>query len=148
MENKFKILKNDTWVGFSGYRYHWSNTNSLNSEVLNKNLNKDNFKNYILRKIPQEWKNYDVVLGEEILVNNLKISKIIKHGKKIFLKNPKYFFKKYQNIKLQFEVFHGEGVLDKAIDLLDDQNRNDFRDFVNKKNSFNRENLFFCKSKN
>ena len=38
-------------------------------------------------------------------------------------------------------------MLDKAIDLLDDQNRNEFRDFVNKRNSFNRENLFFVNQK-
>ena len=28
-------------------------------------------------------------------------------------------------------MFHGNGVLDKAIDLLDDENRNDFKKFVN-----------------
>ena len=40
------------------------------------------------------------------------------------------------------------GFLEKAIDLLDEQNKDDFRRFVLNEISFNRENLFICKSKN
>ena len=63
----------------------------MSSEVLNKNLNKDNFKNYILRKIPLEWKNYDVVLGEEIL-EQLENKQNLKTWKKNFFKKPEIFF--------------------------------------------------------
>ncbi len=146
-KNTLQSLNENIWIGFTGYRYHWSNTNKLSSKQLNKKINQKNFQNYILKEIPNEWKDYDVILGEEIFIDNWKLSKIIKHAKKIFLKNPKYFFKKNRNIKLHFDVFHGEGILDKAINLLNPIDRNDFKDFVNKKNSFNRENLFFCKSK-
>ena len=37
--------------------------------------------------------------------------------------------------------------MDKAIELLDDAEKNDFKNFVNFQHGFHRENLFFCKSK-
>ena len=39
------------------------------------------------------------------------------------------------------------GFLDKAINVLEETDRGDFKEFVNREYSFNRENLFFCKSK-
>ena len=42
---------------------------------------------------------------------------------------------------------HGENSLNNAINLLDDENRNDFRKFVNKEVSINPHNMFICKSK-
>ena len=42
---------------------------------------------------------------------------------------------------------HGDDNLDKAINLLDDIDRNDFRKFVNTEVSFNPHNMFICKSK-
>ena len=42
---------------------------------------------------------------------------------------------------------HGNGVLDKAISLLNDNDREDFRYFVRNKTSFNQGNMFICKSK-
>ena len=44
-------------------------------------------------------------------------------------------------------MFHGVGILDKAIDLLDDNNREDFRKFVYEKTSYNQGNMFITKSK-
>jgi hypothetical protein len=146
-KNVLNKLDDNTWVGFTGYRYHWSQKNNIQSDDLNKIINKDNFTNHILRKIPKEWSGYDVILGEKIKVNNWKLSKIIKYGKKKFFLKPSNFLKSNQNIKLHFDIFHGDGLLDKAIDLLEDSEKNDFRNFVIQENSFNRENLFFCKSK-
>ena len=42
---------------------------------------------------------------------------------------------------------HGENNLNRAIDLLDSENKNDFRKFVNSQLSFNPHNMFICKSK-
>ena len=42
---------------------------------------------------------------------------------------------------------HGEKNLNKAIDLLDEKNKDDFRKFVNTEVSFNPHNMFICKSK-
>lgn len=135
------------WLGFSGYRYHWAQENKISSDNLNQIINENNFAELILKTPKEEWNNYDVILGEKIFINNWKFSKIVKKGFKKILKNPLTFLKKNQNIKLHFDVFHGEGILDKAIDLLDAENREGFKNFVETKNSFNRENLFICKSK-
>ena len=146
-KNFLNDFPDNQWLGFCGYRYHWSQKNTASSEEINKFVNKENFQDYILKKIPPEWNDYDVILGEEMIINNWKFSKIIKHAPKKFLMNPKFFLKKNQNIKLHFDVFHGEGIIDKAISYLDKNDKADFEKFVNQKNSFNRENLFFCKSK-
>ena len=146
-KNLLKEIENDTWIGFTGYRDHWSQNNNLNSDNLNKLINKENFGDFILREIPQEWGKYDVILGEEMFVNNWKISKIIKHAKLKFLRNPNLFLKKNQSIKLHFDVFHGEGFLDRALECLEDKEKDDFKKFINQNSSFNRENLFFCRSK-
>ena len=41
---------------------------------------------------------------------------------------------------------HGSGNLDKAISLIDDNDRKDFNNFVNSEVSFNPHNMFICKS--
>ena len=145
-KNLLGKTSNGTWIGFSGYRYHWSKDNKIHSDELNKIITKENFSKFILREIPNEWSNYDVILGEKMYVNNWKLSKILKHAKCKFFCNPKFFLKKNQNIKLHFDVFHGDGYLDKAISLMDKEERKDFQDFVLNECSFNRENLFFCRS--
>ena len=43
-------------------------------------------------------------------------------------------------------MYHGHGNLDKAIDLLDSQNKENFREFVESENAFNPYNMFLCKS--
>ena len=146
-KNFLNDYPDNQWLGFCGYRYHWSQKSTICSEEINKIVNKENFQDYVLKQIPLEWNDYDVILGEEMIINNWKFSKIFKHAPRKFLMNPKLFFKKNQNIKLHFDVFHGEGIMDKAISCLDKKEKADFEIFVNQKNSFNRENLFFCKSK-
>ena len=44
-------------------------------------------------------------------------------------------------------MYHGYGNLDKAIDLLDKENKEDFREFVYSRVSFNPWNMFICKSR-
>ena len=135
-------------MGFCGYRYHWSQQSKIKSDELNKIVNKDNFKDYILKKIPGEWSDYEVILGDEMAVNNYKLSKILKHAKLKFLMNPELLLKKNRNIKLHFDIFHGEGYLEKAIRLLDKKDQDGFEEFVVTKTSFNRENMFFVDPKN
>ncbi len=146
-KNFLKDYLDNQWLGFCGYRYHWSQKSTTSSEEINRIINKENFQDYVLKTIPPEWNDCDVIIGEEMIINNWKFSKIIKHAPKKFLMNPKFFFKKNQNIKLHFDVFHGEGIIDKAISYLDKNEKKDFVKFINQKHSFNRENLFFCKSK-
>ena len=51
---------------------------------------KENFQDYVLKQIPIEWNDYDVILGEEMIINNWKFSKIFKHAPRKFLMNPLY----------------------------------------------------------
>jgi len=146
-KNYLSKISNNNWIGFTGYRYHWANKKNISSDELNKIINKENFSEYILKETNNEWNNYDVILGEKIYVNRWKLSKILKKGFRKLTKNPFAFSKKNQNIKLHFDIFHGEGLLDQAIELLDKENKESFKDFVNKESAFNRENLFICKSK-
>ena len=44
-------------------------------------------------------------------------------------------------------MMHGSNNLDKAIELLDNKEKNDFKNFVNTNVSFNPQNMLICKSK-
>ena len=44
-------------------------------------------------------------------------------------------------------MMHGVGTMEKAINLLDDDNKNDFYNFVNTKTSFSPANMFICRNK-
>ena len=133
----------DEWIGFCQYRKFWSkeNHNLLpNSSAQLRPL--------ILNEIPKVYENYDVILGDEYFINQLKIMKFLKKGFKLIINKPSYLFnKKKRNIKFHFDLMHGYKNLDKAIELLDNNNRNDFNNFINQKVSFNPHNMFICKSK-
>ena len=138
-KNDLRNFFNADWIGFCHYRRFWL-----------KNFNENNFKDLkstVISEPLTAWNDYDVVLGNEYYVNNTKLSKIFKHGKKQILKNPfVFFFKKKMTVKVHFDMYHGFGNLDKAIDLLDKENREDFRNFVNTQGSFNPFNMFICRS--
>ena len=139
-KNNLNILNNSKWIGFCTYRRFWSQ-NKIIKETFN--LNK-----HIIKSVPIEWKNNNTVLVEPIFTNKTKSSKIFKHGKKILLKNPFIFFnKKKITIKTHFDMYHGYGNLDKAINLLNKDDREDFRTFVNTNIQFNPYNMFICNSK-
>ncbi len=55
--------------------------------------------------------------------------------------------KKNRDIKFHFDSFHGYGNLEKAINLLDNKDREDFRKFTTSRNYYNRSSMFFCKSR-
>ena len=140
-KNGLMEIKDNTWIGFCAYRRFWLNKES-NSLKIN-DLNKD-----VLLEIPDEWKNYDCILGNKIDLSNLRLMKLIKYGKLALFRNPKAIIKTGRSIRFQFDMFHGYGVLDKAINLLEKKDREDFRIFVRDNNSYNQGNMFICKSKN
>ena len=137
-KNSLKNLTPNRWTGFCAYRRFWtSNENTLTIK------NKNDFLNYV----PDEWSNYDVILGNNIYMDGWSPAKIIKHGLRFFITNPKYFLKKNQNLKLHFDSFHGYGNLEKAINLLDKEDRGDFRSFMENQNYYNQGNMFICNKK-
>ncbi len=139
-----KLNFKDNWIGFCQYRKFWSSeSNLLNPTTLNQ------LKSLVLKKIPESYENADVILGDEIVTTNFKKMKFLKKGIQLFLKNPSYLFNKNKrNIKFHFDLMHGYKNLDRAMDLLDVEDKNDFKEFVSTQTSFNPHNMFICKSKN
>ncbi len=141
-KNKLNLNSED-WIGFCQKRRFWINRNSSNTEI-----NKNNFKDHLLIKPDNEWQNYESLICEEINVNKMNKMKLIKRGFKNILLNPMVFFDtNKQTIKVHFDMHHGFGNLDKAIDLLDDNQREQFRKFVNTSTSFNPHIMFIAKPK-
>ncbi len=145
----YNLWKNNTvkfendWVGFCQYRKFWS-LKSFNSQDLE---NKEDFSKNILKKIPEEFKEFDTILGEPLFVNQFKLSKFLKKNFFKMLKKPSLFLNsKKRNLKFHFDMMHGDGNLDKAIKLLDTKDRSDFNDFVDTEVSFNPHNMFICRS--
>ncbi len=139
-KNKLNSEKEDKWIGFCGYRRLWTNGNKIAS-------NNDDIQNIILRNPPEIWNNYDVILGDKIKLHHVSWIKVIKYGKKALIRNPRAIFQKGRNIRFHFDMFHGNGILDKAINLLEENDREDFREFTRNNTSYNQGNMFICKSK-
>ena len=77
--------------------------------------------------------------------------KFLKKSLKLLTKQPSYilnlFDRRKRNIKFHFDMWHGSIYLEKAIELLEKDDVNDFNNFVNRKSSFNPHNMLICKSK-
>jgi len=133
----------DGWIGFCQYRKFWSLNQYKNQDIKFNTLN-----NQVLKEIPENFQSYDSILGYPMYVNQWKLMKFIKKGFKLVIKKPNVILNKdKRNLNFHFDLMHGENNLNKAINLLDDTNREDFRNFVNTEVSFNPHNMFICKSK-
>ncbi len=141
-KNYLDKIKTD-WVGFCQYRKFFLkeeiNINKLDFNILN---------NSIVKNISEDYRDYDCILGTKFSVENYKISKIFKNYLFTFLSDPKLLFnKKKRNLKLHFDLFHGKGNLDQAIELLEINEKIKFRNFMEINNAFNPHNMFMCKTK-
>ena len=137
-KNILHKIPNNEWVGFCGYRRFWEEKNKIDN----------NFNNAILKNAPNEWNNYDVIIGDKLDLKEIKWMKVLKYGKVAFIRNPKIILnKKYRNIRFHFDMFHGNGLLDKAIEQLDNKDRIKFYEYVRTHTSFNQGNMFITKSK-
>ena len=134
----------DSWIGFCQYRKFWTIKNFENSKLDIKTL-----PSVVLKEVPQEYQDCEAILGNPFYINQKKTMKFLKKGLKLIIKNPKILFnQKLRNIKFHFDLMHGENNLYKAIDLLDYENKEDFRNYVNSMEYFHPQNMFICKSKN
>ena len=140
---KNNIFQENKWIGFCQYRKFWVKKN-----LEFKEINFNEFTDSILKEIDDHNNYYETIIGEDFFVNQFRFSKFIKHNfKKMFL-NPKLFlFKSSRNILFHFDMMHGDGNLEKAINLLETKERHDFRNFVESEVSFNPHNMFICKNK-
>ena len=140
-KNKLSKYKANTWIGFCQKRRFWLKENVKVGSIrsLKKNM---------LLKVPKKWKFFDSIICKPISVNNPKKMKILKRGWKNLIKDPSIFLStSKQTIKLHFDMHHGFGVLDKAIDQMQSKDREEFRYFVSTKNKFNPHIMFISKKK-
>ncbi len=136
-KNKMKDFSDDDWIGFCQRRRFW-----LKSKK--ENLNKD-LEDIILRDVPPEWKYHNAIICEPIYLGT-KLMKVLKRGWRNLIKEPRILFNlKKSSIKLHFDMHHGYGVLDKAINLLKKEDREEFRDYVNKRTFYNPHIMFISK---
>ena len=144
----YAIWKNNNinlngWIGFCQYRKFWLKQN-INYSIINF----EDFNNNLLKEIPANLSSFESIIGSEFFVNDFRFSKFIKHNFKTMIFNPSLFINKNKRtIKFHFDMMHGHGNLDKAIELLPSIEREDFKYFVNTEVSFNPHNMFICKNK-
>jgi len=139
--NKLAEL-NNTWIGFCQYRKFWA------KDIIEENIyNLNDLNKCILKDVSQKIANKESIIGEPLFINQFRFSKFIKKNLKKMILNPVLFLdKNKRNIKFHFDMMHGDGNLDKAINLLDHDEKFDFRHFINNEVSFNPHNMFICKS--
>ncbi len=140
-KNQINQYDNKIWIGFCQKRRFW-----VKKKIDIQNIKQ--LKNNLLTEIPNEWEKNDVILCEPIKVSPAKKMKMLKHGFKNLLLDPSIYFNlSKQNIELQFDMFHGYGILRKAIDILDIKDRKDFKEYVNSKCEFSPNIMFITKKK-
>ena len=138
------LLKNDQseWIGFCQKRRFWIKENFDNAKISNENLI-----NYLLTEIPNNLQDYESFLCKSISVNNVKKIKMLKKGFKSLIKKPSIFFKpEIQSLKFHFDMHHGDGNLDKAINCLHKKDQEDFRKYMLDNVSFHPHIMFITKS--
>ena len=139
-KNELKNLDDNIWISFCQKRRFWI------KDHLSKIDNIHDLKSNLLRSIPDEWNGYDAFLCNPIKVSPAKKTKLLKRGWRNWIRDPSILFNNQKhNIKLQFDMFHGYGNLDKAIDVLNPEQKDKFRYYVNKNIEFNPNIMFISK---
>ena len=140
-KNKLKNYRNNDWIGFCQKRRFWTKNSSKVKSL--KDLKKK-----IITKPKRKWNKYESIICKPIRVDNPKRMKLIKRGWRNILMDPSIVNqKKKQNIRLHFDMHHGFGVLDKAIDKMNIKDRERFRKFVNTEIKFNPHIMVISKKK-
>ena len=123
-KNLLNKKNKNLWLGFCQKRRFWLQSKESSKKLLNS--------------IPNQWKTYDAIICKKLDLGKPKLSKILKRGFRNIIKSPSILYsnKKY-NIELHFDLFHGYGNLEKAINLIKKEDREEFRSYVKKNNTFN-----------
>ena len=136
-------IENKNWIGFSQKRRHWIKINSKNDII-----NKTNIIDHLLFEPDPCWNEFDSIICQPIKVSGARKIKILKRGWKNIIKDPLLLLdEKKQTVKLHFDMHHGYGILDNAIDELGGSDRENFRNFVNLSNEYNPHIMFISKPK-
>jgi len=121
------------WVGFCQKRRFW-----IKEQSVGLNINSSNLKDHLLINVEKDWNVINSIICNPINVSGAKKIKLIKKGWRHIIKNPKILLgNSNETIKIHFDMHHGHGNLDKAINLLNKTDREDFKKYVNKYSLFN-----------
>ena len=130
------------WIGFCQYRKFFSK-----NLLIKKDLTFEEFRDVLVDYVEPSLENYDCILGNKFSVQNYKFSKILKNHLTEFLMSPELFFnKKKRTLKFHFDLFHGKGNLDLAINQLNEIDKIDFKDYMYSNTEFHPHNMFICKT--
>ena len=136
-------LDNPNWIGFCQKRRFWLKRNYKIAP--NKKLN---LINEHLKAPEKEWESFDSIICEPIYINRVNKMKLLKRGFKSIIKDPSILFnEKKQTLRLHFDMHHGYGNLEKAISVMDQNDKSDFTNYINNSTSFNPHIMFIAKSK-
>tara|TARA_E500000178_G_scaffold348657_1_gene404112 strand:- start:327 stop:1121 length:795 start_codon:yes stop_codon:yes gene_type:complete len=138
-KNQLQHYNDHDWIGFCQKRRFWLNSRST-SET-------NDITKIILQYVPKEWEKYNSVLCEPIPLGT-KLSKLLKRGWRNIIKEPILLIDHSRiTIKIQFDLHHGYGVLEKAISVMNEKDKADFTEFVEKKTTYNPHIMFISKKK-
>ena len=130
------------WIGVCQKRRFWLQKKN------NKNDLNNIFKEDLLKYITKEWSGHNAIICEPINLQVSKYSKLIKKGWRNIINDPSILFNKSKHsIKLHFDMFHGYGIIEKAIDVMDNKDKNEFKNFIFNSNKFNPHIMFVAKPK-
>ena len=140
-KNLLTIEDNQQWVGFCQKRRYW-----LKNQTKDK-INVDNINEYLLTDIVEDTRGYESLICDPIEVSTKKM-KLIKRGWRNILSKPSIFFDpSLINLSDHFDIHHGYGNLQKAVSLLNRDDRNDFREYLKINKKFNPHIMFISKKK-
>ena len=138
-KNQLQHYNDHDWIGFCQKRRFWLNSRST-SET-------NDITKIILQYVPKEWEKYNSVLCEPIPLGT-KLSKLLKRGWRNIIKEPILLIDHSRiTIKIQFDLHHGYGVLEKAISVMNEKDKADFTEFVEKNTTYNPHIMFISKKK-
>ncbi len=123
--------ENKKWVGFCQKRRFWINDKNNEDSISIDNLN-----DHLLLNIDENLENFESFICEPIKISGAKKIKIIKRGWRNLINNPALIFKP-ESIAFHFDMHHGYKNLEKAINLLNIEDRKGFSEYVNKNDTFN-----------
>jgi hypothetical protein len=140
-KNLLNSEKND-WVGFCQKRRFW-----IKPHIEIDNINKDNINDYLITQPLDDWYEYESIICKPIKISKVKKMKMIKRGWRNLIKDPLILFdEKKRNIVLHFDMHHGYGNLDLAIEEIEKQDRSEFKKFVYEQSYFNPHIMFISKA--
>ena len=125
--------ENKNWVGFCQKRRFW-----IKDKEKIQSINKDNLNDFLLNNIDEKFDNYESFICNPIKISGAKKIKIIKRGWRNLIKDPSIILNpKKETISFHCDMHHGYKNLEKAIQLLNNNDKTDFFEYVNSRNYFN-----------